>query len=181
MGAGGSIKKAPEDGKAEEAAADSEATKAMEWLTKNLGPASDVEIAEALKALPEDAKAKLLRATAPNGDQKDYVEATPEEMAAAATKVQSLQRGKQARVEVEKKKTEKALGEGGEAPKADDKKKEDEKKDGEKKEFVEATPEEMNDAATKVQALQRGKQARAEVEKKKTAKLDGEKKEEEAE
>ena len=109
MGAGGSVKKAPEDGKAEEAAVDSEATKAMEWLTKNLGAASDVEIAEALKALPEDGRAKLLRATAPKfGDQqKDYVvEATQVKVAAAATKVQSLQRGKQARVEVEKKKTE---------------------------------------------------------------------------
>ena len=106
MGAGGSVKKALEDGKAEEAAVDPEVTKAMEWLTKNLGPASDEEIAQALKALQEDAKAKLPRAKAPNGGQKDYVEATPEEIAAAAMKVQSLQRGKQARVEVEKKKTE---------------------------------------------------------------------------
>ena len=38
---------------------------------------------------------------------------------------------------------------------------------GENQDFVEATPEEINDAASKVQALQPWKQARAEVEKKK--------------
>lgn len=112
---------------------------------------------------------------------------------AAATKLQAKCRGKQARAEVEKIKESKAakgadtdatktetkeagFGEApkeagsGEAPKEEAPPKTEESK--EEAPVQEATPEEMENAATKVQSLQRGKQARAEVEKMKTAKLE---------
>jgi len=133
--------------------------------------------------------------TAPVGsaeDSKDskkesVEEATPEELAGAATKLQSMQRGKQARAEVEKMKEakQKDAAEGktdaeletAAAPKQDSVPAEEAKKEA----VEEATPEELAGAATKLQSMQRGKQARAEVDKMKAAKEEGESKTAEAE
>jgi len=114
-------------------------------------------------------------------------EATPEELAGAATKLQSMQRGKHARAEVEKMKAANAEGqtmgktdaelETAAAPKQDSVPAEEAKKEA----VEEATPEELAGAATKLQSMQRGKQARAEVDKMKAAKEEGESKTAEAE